>query len=126
MEAKNSKAVTNEMLFEELKIMRSQIEELRSEFENFKNPVGEFTSKWVDTYDVMQMLRVSRRTMDNYIKAGKLTPTRIRKRNYFEVSQVKALMRIPDEKLLSYGVDVPWLREMVRPMLEMGDDFCGK
>jgi hypothetical protein len=123
MEAKNSKAVTLEMLFEELKIIRSQMEELRSDFEIFKNPVGEFTSKWVDTYDVMQMLRVSRRTMDNYIKAGKLTPTRIRKRNYFEVSQVKALMKIPDERLLSYGVDVPWLREMVRPMLEMGDDF---
>jgi hypothetical protein len=123
MEAKNSKTVTLEMLFEELKIMSSQMEELRSDFEIFKNPVGEFTSKWVDTYDVMQMLRVSRRTMDNYIKAGKLTPTRIRKRNYFEVSQVKALMKIPDERLLSYGVDVPWLREMVRPMLEMGDDI---
>jgi hypothetical protein len=122
MEEKNSKAVTNEMLYEELKIIRSQMEEFRSDFENFKNPVDEFTSKWVDTYDVMQMLRVSRRTMDNYIKAGKLTPTRIRKRNYFEVSQVKALMKIPDERLLSYGVDVPWLREMVRPMLEMGDD----
>jgi hypothetical protein len=122
MEAKNSKAVTNEMLFDELKIIRSQMEELRSDFENFKNPVGEFTSKWVDTYDVMQMLRVSRRTMDNYIKEGKLTPTRIKKRNYFEVPQVKALIKIPDERLLSYGGDVPWLREHVRPFLEMGDD----
>ncbi|MEY4293233.1 MAG: hypothetical protein RIQ61_1631 [Bacteroidota bacterium] len=122
MEAKKSKTVTLEMLFEELKIMRSQMEKMQADIESLKNPVGEFTSKWVDTYDVMQMLRVSRRTMDNYIKAGKLTPTRIRKRNYFEVSQVKALMKIPDERLLSYGVDVPWLREMVRPMLEMGDD----
>jgi hypothetical protein len=61
--------------------------------------------------------------MDNYIKAGKLTPTRIRKRNYFEVTQVKALMKIPEERLLSWDVDVPWLREMVRPMLEMGDDI---
>ena len=122
MEAKNSKKFTNVMIFEELKIIRSQMEKLQSDFENFKNPVGEFTSKWVDTYDVMQMLRVSRRTMDNYIKAGKLTPTRIRKRNYFEVSQVKALMKIPEERLLSYGIDVPWLREHVRPFLEMGDD----
>jgi hypothetical protein len=122
MEAKNSKKFTNEMIFEELKIIRSQMEKLQSDFENFKNPVGEFTSKWVDTYDVMQMLRVSRRTMDNYIKAGKLKPTRIRKRNYFEVSQVKALMKIPEERLLSYGIDVPWLREHVRPFLEMGDD----
>ena len=127
MEAKNSKAITNEMIFEELQILKSQMQQLQADMESFKNPVGEFTSKWVDTYDVMQMLRVSRRTMDNYIKAGKLTPTRIRKRNYFEVSQVKALMKIPDERLLSYGVDFPWLREMVRPMLEMGDDwlwFC--
>ncbi len=122
MEAKNSKTITNEMIFEELKIVRSLMEKMQADIESLKNPVGEFTSKWVDTYDVMQMLRVSRRTMDNYIKAGKLTPTRIRKRNYFEVSQVKALMKIPEERLLSWGVDVPWLREMVRPMLEMRDD----
>ena len=123
MEAKNSKTITNEMIFEELQNIRTQMEKMQADIESLKNPVGEFTSKWVDTYDVMRMLRVSRRTIDNYIKVGKLTPTRIRKRNYFEVSQVKALMKIPEERLLSWGVDVPWLREMVRPMLEMGDDF---
>ncbi len=122
MEAKNSKTITNEMIFEELQNIRTQMEKMQADIESLKNPVGEFTSKWVDTYDVMRMLRVSRRTMDNYIKEGKLTPTRIRKRNYFEVTQVKALMKIPDERLLSYGVDVPWLREHVRPFLEMGDD----
>ncbi len=122
MEEKNSKTITNEMIFEELQNIRTHMEKMQADIESLKNPVGEFTSKWVDTYDVMGMLRVSRRTMDNYIKAGKLTPTRIRKRNYFEVSQVKALMKIPEERLLSWGVDVPWLREMVRPMLEMRDD----
>lgn len=122
MESENSKTITNEMIFEELQNIRTQMEKMQADIESLKNPVGEFTSKWVDTYDVMQMLRVSRRTMDNYIKAGKLTPTRIRKRNYFEVSQVKALMKIPEERLLSWGVDIPWLREHIRPMLEMGDD----
>ncbi len=122
MESENSKTITNEMIFEELQNIRTQMEKMQADIESLKNPVGEFTSKWVDTYDVMRMLRVSRRTMDNYIKAGKLTPTRIRKRNYFEVSQVKALMKIPDERLLSYGIDVPWLKEHVRPFLEMGDD----
>ena len=122
MEAKNSKTITNEMIFEELQNIRTQMEKMQADIESLKNPVGEFTSKWVDTYDVMRMLRVSRRTIDKYIKAGKLTPTRIRKRNYFEVSQVKALMKIPEERLLSYGIDVPWLREHVRPFLEMGDD----
>lgn len=122
MEAKNSKVITNEMIFEELQNIRTQMEKMQADIESLKNPVGEFTSKWVDTYDVMRMLRVSRRTMDNYIKEGKLTPTRVKKRNYFEVAQVKALMKISDERLLSYGVDVPWLREQIRPFLEMGDD----
>jgi hypothetical protein len=122
MEAKNSKAVTNEMLFEELKIIRSQMEELRSDFENFKNPVGEFTSKWVDTYDVMRMLRVSRRTMDNYIKAGKLTPTRIKKRNYFEVEKVKELMHVPEiPKLKSFREDINWMIQAMAS-LEDGED----
>lgn len=122
MESENSKTITNEMIFEELQNIRTHMEKMQADIESLKNPVGEFTSKWVDTYDVMRMLRVSRRTMDNYIKEGKLTPTRIKKRNYFEVPQVKALMKIPDERLLSYGIDVPWLREHVRPFLEMGDD----
>jgi hypothetical protein len=122
MEANSTTKITNEMIFEELQNIRTQMEKMQTDIESLKNPVGEFTSKWVDTYDVMRMLRVSRRTMDNYIKEGKLTPTRIKKRNYFEVTQVKALMKIPDERLLSYGVDVPWLREHVRPFLEMGDD----
>jgi predicted transcriptional regulator len=96
MEAKNSKTITNEMIFEELKNIRSQMEKMQADIESLKNPVGEFTSKWVDTYDVMRMLRVSRRTMDNYIKDGKLTPTRIKKRNYFEVEKVKELMHVPE------------------------------
>jgi hypothetical protein len=122
MQAKNSKTVTNEMIFEELKIIRSQMEKLRSDFENFKNPVGEFTSKWVDTYDVMQMLRVSRRTMDNYIKAGKLTPTRIRKRNYFEVEKVKELMHVPEvPKLKSFQEDINWMIQAMAS-LEDGED----
>jgi hypothetical protein len=124
MEAKNSKAVTNEMLFEELKIIRSQMEELRSDFENFKNPVGEFTSKWVDTYDVMQMLRVSRRTMDNYIKAGKLTPTRIRKRNYFAIEDVKGLMHVPQlPQISSFRSEAQTLMCRLAKMEEGGKDL---
>lgn len=122
MEANSTIKITNEMIFEELQNIRTQMEKIQTDIESLKNPVGEFTSKWVDTYDVMRMLRISRRSIDNYIKEGKLTPTRIKKRNYFEVTQVKALMKIPDERLLSWGVDVPWLREHVRPFLEMGDD----
>ncbi len=75
--------------------MKSVIINLQSEMDSLKNPVDYFTSKWVDTYDMVAMLRGSRRTVDNYIKAGKLTPTRIQKRNYFAINQVKGLMYIP-------------------------------
>jgi len=57
--------------------MKSMIMNLQSEMGSIKNQVDDFTTKWVDTYDVMAMLRVSRRTIDNYIKAGKLTPLRL-------------------------------------------------
>ena len=95
MEANSTIKITNEMIFEELQNIRTQMEKMQADIESLKNPVGEFTSKWVDTYDVMRMLRVSRRTMDNYIKEGKLTPTRIRKRNYFAFEDVKKLMHVP-------------------------------
>ena len=73
--------ITNEMLMEQLMEMKSMIMNLQSEMQSLKNPVDDFTTKWVSTSDVMAMLRVSRRTIDNYIKAGKLTPTPIGKRN---------------------------------------------
>ena len=122
MEAKNSKAITNEMIFEELQNIRTQMEKMQADIESLKNPVGEFTSKWVDTYDVMRMLRVSRRTMDNYIKEGKLTPTRIKKRNYFAINQVKGLMHIPESpKIRSFQEDIQRLIQAMASLEEVED-----
>jgi hypothetical protein len=124
MEAKNSKTINNEMIFEELKIVRSLMEKMQADIESLKNPVGEFTSKWVDTYDVMQMLRVSRRTMDNYIKAGKLTPTRIRKRNYFAIEDVKGLMHVPQlPQISSFRSEAQTLMSRLAKMEEGGKDL---
>jgi hypothetical protein len=124
MEAKNSKTINNEMIFEELKIVRSLMEKMQADIESLKNPVGEFTSKWVDTYDVMQMLRVSRRTMDNYIKAGKLTPTRIRKRNYFAIEDVKGLMHVPQlPQISSFRSEAQTLMCRLAKMEEGGKDL---
>ena len=55
--------------------------------EQHKIPVDDFTTKWVDTYDVMAMLRVCRRTKVNYMKARNHTPTRMQKRNYFAINK---------------------------------------
>jgi aspartate carbamoyltransferase catalytic subunit len=94
MEANTTTQITNEMLMEHFIELKSMLMNLQSEMESLKNPVEDFTTKLVDTYDVMTMFRVSRRTMDNYIKAGKLTPTRIQKRNYFAIKQVNGLIYI--------------------------------
>ena len=87
MEANTTIKITNEMLMEQFMEMKSMIINLQSEIDSRKNPVDDFTTKWVDTYDVMAMLRVCHRTKVNYMKAGNHTPTRIQKRNYFAINK---------------------------------------
>jgi hypothetical protein len=123
MEVNTTIKITNEMLMEQFMEMKSMLINLQSEMDSLKNPVDDFTTKWVDTYDVMAMLRVSRRTMDNYIKAGKLTPTRIQKRNYFAINQVKGLMYIPEvPKIRSYQEDIRSMLQRVYIMNEDGEE----
>ena len=124
MEANTTVKITNEMLMEQFMEMKSMIINLQSEIDSLKNPVDDFTTKWVDTYDVMAMLRVSRRTMDNYIKAGKLTPTRIQKRNYFAINQVRGLMYIPPAPVIrTLREDVQIMMGHLAKMEEAGKEW---
>lgn len=112
------------MLMEQFMEMKSMLSNLQDEINSLKNPVDDFTSKWVDTYDVMAMLRVSRRTIDNYIKAGKLTPTRIQKRNYFAINEVKGLMYIPTAPVIrTFREDVQIMMCHLAKMEEAGEDL---
>ena len=124
MEAVTTKNITNEMLMEQFIEMKSMLTNLQAEINSLKNPVDDFTSKWVDTYDVMAMLRVSRRTIDNYIKAGKLTPVRINKRNHFAVTEVNGLVHVPESpKIKSYQEDIRSMLQQVAKMDELGEDW---
>ncbi len=124
MDANNSKSITNEMLMEQFMEMKSMIANLHSEIESLKNPVDDFLTKWIDTFEAMRMLRVSRRTMDNYIKAGKLKPVRINKRNHFAVSEVKGLLYVPESpKIRSYQEDIRSMLQRVAKMDELGEDW---
>ena len=42
MEANSTTKITNEMIFEELQILKSQILKLQAEIERLKNPFGEY------------------------------------------------------------------------------------
>ncbi len=124
MEAVTTKNITNEMLMEQFLEMKSMIANLQSEIETLKNPVDSFLTKWIDTFEAMRMLRVSRRTIDNYIKAGKLKPVRINKRNHFAVTEVKGLVHVPETpKIRSYQDDIQTMLKQVARMNEMGEDW---
>ena len=124
MDANNSKSITNEMLMEQFMEMKSMIANLHSEIESLKNPVDSFLAKWIDTFEAMRMLRVSRRTIDNYIKAKRLTPVRINKRNHFAVSEVKGLLYVPESpKIRSYQEDIHSMLQQVAKMDELGEDW---
>lgn len=124
MDANKSKSITNEMLMEQFMEMKSMIANLHSEIESLKNPVDDFLTKWIDTFEAMRMLRVSRRTIDNYIKAGKLKPVRINKRNHFAVTEVNGLVHVPESpKIRSYQEDIRSMLQQVAKMDELGDDW---
>jgi len=96
MEAVTTKNFASEMLMAQFLEMESMIAHLQSEIGTLKNPVDSFLTKWIDTFVAQSMLRVSRRTIYNYIKAGKLKPVRINKRNHFAVTEVQGLMHVPE------------------------------
>lgn len=124
MDPNKSKSITNDMLMEQFMEMKSMIANLQSEIESLKNPVDDFLTKWMDTFEAMRMLRVSRRTIDNYIKAGKLKPVRINKRNHFVVSEVKGLLYVPEPtKIKSYQEDICSMLQQVAKMDEIGEDW---
>lgn len=124
MEAITTENINNEMLMEQFFEMKSMIAHLQSEIETLKNPVDSFLTKWIDTFEAKRMLRVSRRTIDNYIKAGKLKPIRINKRNHFAVTEVQGLMHVPEIlKIRSYQDDIQTMLKQVARMNEMGEDW---
>lgn len=124
MDTNNSKRITNEMLMEQFMEMKSMIANLHSEIESLKNPVDSFLAKWIDTFEAMRMLRVSRRTIDNYIKAGKLKPVRINKRNHFAVTEVNGLVHVPESpKIRSYQEDIRSMLQQVAKMDELSEDW---
>lgn len=72
----------------------------------------------------MRILRVSRRTMDNYIKAGKLTPTRINKQNYFTINKVKWLLFLPSTLAIrTLREDVQIMIRQLAQMQEAGEEW---
>lgn len=81
---------------EAYKNLISKIDQLHNEIIRIQNPVDQFAQEWIDSYDVMKMLNISRRTLYNYMNQGKLKSSRIGKRNFFRVQEVKEIFHQPE------------------------------
>ena len=124
MDANQTQNITNEILMEQIMELKSMVAQMQSKIESIENPVDDFLTKWIDTFEVMRMLNISRRTIDNYIKAGKLKPVRINKRNHFAVAEVKGLLYIPDSpKIRTLREEVQIMMGHLAKMEEAGEEW---
>ena len=69
-----------------------KIDALHAEVQRMKNPVDQFSAEWIDSDEVMKMLNISRRTLCNYGSQGLLNPSRIGKRKFYNVLDVKRML----------------------------------
>ncbi len=124
MDANKTQNITNEILMEQIMELKSMVAQMQSKIESIENPVDDFLTKWIDTFEVMRMLNISRRTIDNYIKAGKLKPVRLNKRNHFAVAEVKGLLYIPDSpKIRTLREEVQIMMGHLAKMEEAGEEW---
>lgn len=71
-----------------------KLDSIEEGLEELRNPVSRMQSEWVDTYDVMKILKVSRRTVTQYVSEGKLKCSRVKNKNYFRLSEIEEFLRV--------------------------------
>ncbi len=74
------------------KTLLEKIDAMHAELQRMKNPVDQFAHEWVDSECVMKMLGISRRTLCNYVSQGKIKSSKIGKRCFYKVQEVKQMM----------------------------------
>ena len=74
------------------KALCDKIDKVHEELLRLQNPAKQLSNEWVDTYDVMNILHVSRRTLTKYLAEGKLKHTKHQKKNYFRLKDVEEFL----------------------------------
>lgn len=74
------------------KTLCDKIDKVHEELLRLQNPVKQLSNEWVDTYDVMNILQVSRRTLTKYLAEGKLKHTKHHRKNYFRLKDVEEFL----------------------------------
>ena len=76
----------------DFKALCDKIDKVHEELLRLQNPAKQLSNEWVDTYDVMNILHVSRRTLTKYLAEGKLKHTKHQKKNYFRLKDVEEFL----------------------------------
>jgi hypothetical protein len=92
------------------KALCDKIDRMHEELLRLQNPVKQMSNEWVDTYDVMNILNISRRTLTYYLKNGKLKHTKLNNKNFFRLKDVEEFLArnngyTTSENLKKHGVE---------------------
>lgn len=80
--------------------LQRRVDKVEKEIEKLKKrPDALFKEEWMDGQDVMLALHISLRTLQTLRDSGKLIPTRLLKKYYYKVADIKALLK---ENYISY------------------------
>jgi|TARA_B110001452_G_scaffold255121_1_gene247236 hypothetical protein len=69
-----------------------KIDEIYQELQRLKDPAYHFSKEYIDSYAVLDILHISRRTLTKYTSSGKLPYVRIDHKNYFKLEDIRNFM----------------------------------
>lgn len=72
--------------------MVQKVDAVHRELIRLQNPARELSKDWIDTHDVLQILKISRRTLTKYLGEGRLKYTRIENKNFFKLKDVEEFL----------------------------------
>lgn len=78
--------------------LMKKIDEIHQELQKLKDPAYHFSKEYIDSYAVLDILQISRRTLTKYTSSGTLPYVRIDHKNYFKLEDIRNFMEA------NYGV----------------------
>lgn len=69
-----------------------KVDAIHRELRKMRDPANALANEWLDTNEALQVLRISRRTLANYLSTGLIACSRIKGKNYFSVAELRAFM----------------------------------
>ncbi len=77
--------------------INKKLEEIYIELKQINSPKEQLANEWVSAKEVEELLGVCQKTRINYQNAGILNPTRIKRRVYYKLEDVKNMISNKNE-----------------------------